>query len=173
MGFWCTDNVPFYYLSHMSCECLHSFIELYHCNMYILMKAHYTSIKLFSHNFCWKFCRLKASGWLLTDTQIKSINGKYITAANLFCTVHFLIYKKNMVIGPTSWYWKRNLSDLSSLESVYHFLIRMHTRKCIPLSSKRKKRKVKSLSRVWLFVMPWTVAYHAPPSYVNVNLLKK
>ena len=24
--------------------------------------------------------------------------------------------------------------------------------------------KVKSLSRVWLFVIPWTVAYHAPPS---------
>ena len=28
----------------------------------------------------------------------------------------------------------------------------------------KKKRKVKSLSRVWLFVTPWTVAYQAPPS---------
>ena len=27
-----------------------------------------------------------------------------------------------------------------------------------------KKVKVKSLSRVWLFVTPWTVAYQAPPS---------
>ena len=26
------------------------------------------------------------------------------------------------------------------------------------------KQKVKSLSRVWLFATPWTVAYHAPPS---------
>ena len=27
-----------------------------------------------------------------------------------------------------------------------------------------KIKKVKSLSRVWLFVIPWTVAYQAPPS---------
>ena len=26
------------------------------------------------------------------------------------------------------------------------------------------KGEVKSLSRVWLFVTPWTVAYHAPLS---------
>ena len=26
------------------------------------------------------------------------------------------------------------------------------------------KSEVKSLSRVWLFATPWTVAYHAPPS---------
>ena len=26
------------------------------------------------------------------------------------------------------------------------------------------KYKVKSLSRVWLFAIPWTVAYQAPPS---------
>ena len=29
---------------------------------------------------------------------------------------------------------------------------------------KWKKVKVKSLSRVWLFTTPWTVAYHDPPS---------
>ena len=114
----------------MSWECSHTFIELYHCNiynMYILMKAHYTSIKLFSHNFCWKFCRLKASGWFLTDTQIKINEWKVYFAANFFCTVHFLISKKNMMIRPTSWDRKRNLSDLSSectLESVYHFLVK-------------------------------------------------
>ena len=28
----------------------------------------------------------------------------------------------------------------------------------------RKPNKVKSLSRVWLFVTPWTVAHQAPPS---------
>ena len=28
----------------------------------------------------------------------------------------------------------------------------------------RESEKVKSLSRVWLFAIPWTVAYHAPPS---------
>ena len=27
-----------------------------------------------------------------------------------------------------------------------------------------RKVKVKSLSRVWLFATPWTVAYHTPPS---------
>ena len=29
---------------------------------------------------------------------------------------------------------------------------------------KEKRKKVKSLSRIRLFVTPWTVAYHAPPS---------
>ena len=29
---------------------------------------------------------------------------------------------------------------------------------------KRKKKKMESLSRVWLFATPWTVAYQAPPS---------
>ena len=29
---------------------------------------------------------------------------------------------------------------------------------------KRKEKKVKLLSRVWLFATPWTVAYQAPPS---------
>ena len=28
----------------------------------------------------------------------------------------------------------------------------------------QKKKKVKLLSRVWLFATPWTVPYHAPPS---------
>ena len=32
------------------------------------------------------------------------------------------------------------------------------------LERKRKKKKVKSLSRVWLFANPWTVAHQAPPS---------
>ena len=31
-------------------------------------------------------------------------------------------------------------------------------------SSLPEKVKVKSLSHVWLFATPWTVAYHAPPS---------
>ena len=29
---------------------------------------------------------------------------------------------------------------------------------------KKRRKKVKSLSHVWLFVTPWTVAYQAPPS---------
>ena len=148
----------------MSWECLHSFIELYHCNMYnmyILMKAHYTWIKLFSYNLCWKFCRLKASGWFLTDIQIKTYKWKVYYCCKSFLHVHFPIYKRNIMTGPTSWVWKRNVSDLSSLESVYHFLV------------KWKKRKVKSLSHVQLFVTPWTVAYHAPLSYLNVSLFKK
>ena len=29
---------------------------------------------------------------------------------------------------------------------------------------KEKRKKLKSLSRIRLFVTPWTVAYHAPPS---------
>ena len=33
-----------------------------------------------------------------------------------------------------------------------------------PASKKKKRKKVKSLSCVWLFVTPWTVAYHIPPS---------
>ena len=32
------------------------------------------------------------------------------------------------------------------------------------LNSAKVKVKVKSLSRVWLFAIPWTVAYQAPPS---------
>jgi len=31
-------------------------------------------------------------------------------------------------------------------------------------TSQRKWKKVKSLSHVWLFATPWTVAYQAPPS---------
>ena len=34
----------------------------------------------------------------------------------------------------------------------------------MPLNSGDEKVKVKSLSRVRLFVTPWTVAYQAPPS---------
>ena len=32
------------------------------------------------------------------------------------------------------------------------------------LFANNTQREVKSLSRVWLFVTPWTIAYHAPPS---------
>ena len=35
---------------------------------------------------------------------------------------------------------------------------------CLPLSYKIKRKKVKSLSRVWLCVTPWAVAYQAPLS---------
>ena len=37
-------------------------------------------------------------------------------------------------------------------------------RKREAINSTRERKKVKSLSHVQLFVTPWTVAYHAPPS---------
>ena len=33
-----------------------------------------------------------------------------------------------------------------------------------PMLVKKERKKVKSLSRVWLFATPWTGAYQAPPS---------
>ena len=39
-----------------------------------------------------------------------------------------------------------------------------HVMKPVKQLLMRKKVKVKSLSRVWLFATPWTVAYWAPPS---------
>ena len=32
------------------------------------------------------------------------------------------------------------------------------------MSSQEERKKVKSLSHIWLFATPWTVAYQAPPS---------
>ena len=39
-----------------------------------------------------------------------------------------------------------------------------HPRACALQQEKKKVKKVKSLSHVWLFVTPWTVAYQASPS---------
>ena len=36
--------------------------------------------------------------------------------------------------------------------------------KSLPAMQQKASEKVKSLSRVWLFATPWTVAYQAPPS---------
>ena len=35
---------------------------------------------------------------------------------------------------------------------------------CLAVFKESERKKVKSCSRVWLFVTPWTVAYQAPPS---------
>ena len=56
-----------------------------------------------------------------------------------------LLIKKN--VSPTEAFLYKHLSD------------GVHQRK--------KRKKVKSLSCVWLFVTPWTVAYEAPPSILD------
>ena len=39
-----------------------------------------------------------------------------------------------------------------------------YTKKLLELLKKVKKMKVKTLSRVWVFVTPWIIAHQAPPS---------
>ena len=60
-----------------------------------------------------------------------------------------------------------NWSILSSLLSIFiatfTFIFHVKSKEHCKISQDIEK-KVKSLSRVWFFVTPWTVAYQAPPS---------
>ena len=44
------------------------------------------------------------------------------------------------------------------------YLISMRLKPILDFFLQKKWSEVKSLSHVWLFVIPWTVAYQAPPS---------
>ena len=63
------------------------------------------------------------------------------------------------LVGYSPWHHKEldMIVQLTffSLSFVLQYVIRI---------IKKKKKKVRKLSRVWLFVTPWTIAYQAPPS---------
>ena len=44
------------------------------------------------------------------------------------------------------------------------FPVVMYSCESLTIKKPEKKKKVKSLSRVWLFATPWTAAYKSPPS---------
>ena len=56
----------------------------------------------------------------------------------------------------------RNCSDFSNTD--FFPCVWMSEIMMLASYKERKRKKVKSLSRVWLFATPWTVAYQAPPS---------
>ena len=84
--------------------------------------------------------------------------------------------------NPDRWFWAKFLSRLgfvnykmkaftgwrlrSSLACQVHILLSLPSPYAsLPFINEiSESEKVKSLSRVWLFVTPWTVAYQAPPS---------
>ena len=60
--------------------------------------------------------------------------------------------------GRPYWPWTWSSSSLPSCTRT-QLLVVLKLQICVPTTS-----KVKSLSRVWPFVTPWTVAHQAPPS---------
>ena len=78
------------------------------------------------------------------------------------CLYYILNRKKKCCKGP-----------LRKTFGIYRFSLLLNTKqwnitKCVHRRERsswfNKNKEVKSLSRIWLFVTPWTVAYHAPPS---------
>ena len=64
--------------------------------------------------------------------------------------------------------WKsiNMIYHINKLKDKYHIIISTDAKKAFDKIQHpfMMKVKVKSLSRVWLFATPWTVAYQAPPS---------
>ena len=74
-------------------------------------------------------------------------------------------------LNTDSWTWiwansksKPHYGGQKSLVCTVHGFTRSWTQWLNNSNFRKKEKKLKSLSRVWLFATPWTVAYQAPPS---------
>ena len=117
--------------------CLLDFVELYFC----IFLAH------------WAFIKQLLDKWQIS-ISLRSVTGKLMCTFSVSCSLEFSCFLKSCIVFFTL---KTEspppvFIDWCQEGNIFH-------EPCWGFWS-----EVKSLSRVWLFATPWTVAYQAPPS---------
>ena len=109
---------------------------------------------------CFVICKIRRVWTEAVSWQIVQRNNFWPSSTNHFWHLtrkEFIAGRDTLLQNSCLWNW-----------SFPRFIVETKARTALLwtyfiLEAKKERRKAKSLSRVWLFGTPWTVAYQAPP----------